>query len=126
MSQANVDSVMRGLEAWNSDDFDGWIDQFDPEVHWSALMEEFQGHVGAQQAWASFKRDGQLQVRCEDIRDLGDSVLFLGEITTTGRTTRLTFSGKLAQLFTFHDGKVVRVRDFPSHAEGLAAAGLSK
>jgi ketosteroid isomerase-like protein len=95
-------------------------------VEWSALTEEFRGHAGARQAWESFKGVVSLTVRFDDIRDLGESVLALGEITGTGRTTGLPIGGELAQLFTFRDGKVVRVRDFRSHAEGLEAIGLSE
>ena len=126
MSQANVDRFKRGVEAWNADDYDGWIEQFDPAVEWSALMEEFRGHAGARQAWESFKGDLGLKVRFDDIRDLGDSVLALGELTGTGRTTGLNVGGEVAQLFTFRGGKAIRVRDFASHTEGLRAAGLSQ
>jgi ketosteroid isomerase-like protein len=124
MSQENVEIVNRGVEAWNRDDFDTWIGQYDPEVEWFALMEVFRGHAGAQQAWESFKGDMQLRIRFDDIRDLGESVLAIGEIKTVGQTTRLDFTNEIAQLFTFRGGKIVSVRDFPSHAEGLEAAGL--
>jgi ketosteroid isomerase-like protein len=126
MSQANVDTFKQGTQAWNRNDFDAWIAQFDPELEWSALVEEFRGHAGARQAWESFKDDMQLEARFDDIRDLGDSILGLGEIIGTGRTTGLKVGGELAQLVTFRDGKAVRVRDFGSHAEGLEAAGLAE
>ncbi len=87
MSHDNVETFKRGLEAWNDDDIDLWIEQLHPEVRWSALMEEYRGHAGARQAWESFKGDMQLEVRFEEIRDLGDSVLGLGEIAATGRTS---------------------------------------
>ena len=56
MSQENVEIFVLGTEAWNRDDFDAWIDLFDPEVEWFALMEVFRGHTGARQAWESFER----------------------------------------------------------------------
>jgi hypothetical protein len=31
MSQDNVETFKRAVEAWNRDDFDAWIDLFDPE-----------------------------------------------------------------------------------------------
>jgi ketosteroid isomerase-like protein len=68
----------------------------------------------------------QLTVRFDEIRDLGDSVLALGEMQATGHTTGLNVTGELAQLVTYRDGKVVRTRDFGSHGEGLEAAGLSE
>ncbi len=126
MSQENVEIFKRGVEAWNGDDYDAWIDQYDPEVEWFALMEVYRGHAGARQAWDSFKGDMQVTVRFDDIRDLGESVLALGEMKTTGQTTRLNFTGELAQLVTYRGGKVVSVRDSRSHAEALEAAGLSE
>jgi ketosteroid isomerase-like protein len=124
MSQEDVESFKRGVEAWNSDDYDTWIANIDPEIEWTALMEVFRGHGGARQAWQSFKEDMRLTVRFDDVRDLGDSVLALGEIAGTGRTTRLEVGGEIAQLATFRDGKVVSFRDFTSHADALEAAGL--
>jgi ketosteroid isomerase-like protein len=126
MSEENVETFKRGVEAWNSDDFDAWIELFDPAFEWFALMEVYRGHAGLQQAWESFKGDMTLTVRFDDIRDLGESVLALGEMKTTGQTTRLDFTGKLAQLTRYRGGKAVSSRDFRSHAEGLEAAGLSE
>ena len=126
MSLENVELFKRGVEAWNGDDYDAWIDQYDPEIEWFALMEVYRGHAGARQAWKSFKSDMHVTVRFDDIRDLGESVLALGEMKTTGQTTRLNFTGELAQLVTYRGGKVVSVRDSRSHAEALEAAGLSE
>jgi ketosteroid isomerase-like protein len=126
MSRENVEIVNLGVEAWNLGDCDVWIDRYDPEIEWFALMEVFHGHAGARQAWDSFKGDVQLRIRFDDIRDLGESVLALGEIETTGQATGLNFTSEIALLFTFRGGKIVNVRDFPSHAEGLTAAGLSE
>ena len=126
MSQENVESFTRGIEAWNRDDLDVWIDQYDPEVEWFTLVEAYRGHAGARQARESLKSVQQLTARFDDIRDLGESVLALGEVETTGATTQLNFTGELAQLLTYRGGKVVSCRDFRSHAEALEAAGLSE
>jgi hypothetical protein len=126
MSQENVESFKRMVEAWNRDDFDAWIDQLDPEVEWFTLVEVYRGHAGARQAWESLKTAQQPRVRIDNLRDLGESVLTLGEVTTEGQTTRLGFTGELAQLATYRRGRVITLRDFPSRAEGLEAAGLSE
>ena len=124
MSQENVEVFKRGVEAWNGDDLDAFIDLVDPEIEWFALMEVYRGHAGVRRAWESFKGDMQLKVRFDDIRDLGESVLALGEMETTGQTTGLDFTTEIAQLVTYRGGKAVRTCDFPSHAEALEAAGL--
>ena len=126
MSHEDVEVVRAASEAWNRNDFDAWIHCFDPEVQWSALLEEFRGHAGIRQAWQSFKVDLGLEARYDDIRDLGDSVLALGELTGTGRITRLNLSNEIAQLATVRDGRILRFRDFASHAEALEAIGLSE
>ena len=101
MSQENVEVVRAAFEAWNRNDFDAWIQYFDPEVQWSALTEEFRGHAGIRQAWQFFKVDFQLNPRYDEIRDLGGSVLTLGELTGTGRITGLNLSNEIAQPATF-------------------------
>jgi ketosteroid isomerase-like protein len=126
MSEENVEVVRAAYEAWNRNDFDAWIECFDPEVQWSALMEEFRGHAGIRQAWQSFKVDLQLKARFDDIRDLGGSALALGKLTGTGRITGLNLSAEIAQLATFRDGRILSFRDFATHAEALKATGLSE
>jgi ketosteroid isomerase-like protein len=126
MSQENVESFKRGVDAWNNDDFDAWIDQFDPEVEWFTLVEVYREHAGARKAWESLKGTMQIRARFDDIRDLGESVLALGEMEGTGQTTRLDFTGELAQLVTYRGGKAVNIRDFRGHADALEAAGLSE
>ena len=126
MSEENVENFKRLVEAWNRDDFDAWIDQFDPEVEWFTLVEVYRGHAGAREAWESLKGTMQIRARFDDIRDLGESVLALGEMEGTGETTRLNFNGELAELVRYRAGKIVNTRDFRSHAEALEAAGLSE
>ncbi len=126
MSQENVETFRRGEVAWNSDDFGAWIELADPEIEWFALMEVFRGQRDARQVWESFKGDAGIMVRFDDVRDLGESVLALGEIEVTGRRTGLNVAQEVAQLVPYRNGKAVRVRDFGSHAEALKAAGLSE
>jgi ketosteroid isomerase-like protein len=114
MSQENVEILWRAVDAWNSDDFETWIDQYDPEVEWFALRAD----GGVSRAQGCPAGLGELQgrrgvtVRFDDVRDLGDSVLALGEIETTGRRSGLNVAREVAQLITYRNGKTVSVRDF--------------
>ena len=45
MSQENVEVFKRGVEAWNGDDLDAFIDLVDPEIEWFALMEVYRESV---------------------------------------------------------------------------------
>jgi ketosteroid isomerase-like protein len=122
----HVEAVKRATDAWNRDDYNAWIAYAHPDVEWTTVMEVFRGRDGARQAWDSFKAH-QLRTRHDDLRDLGgDVVLALGEVTAVGPTTGLNTGSQLAQLVTFRDGLAFRIRDFSTHAEALAAAGLAE
>ncbi len=136
MSQENVEVIKRTVEAWNRDDFEAFIAFLDPEIEWYTAIERFfegtqsvfRGHAGARAAWESYRGEDfeRLDVRHDEFRDLGDSVLVLGQITIVGRSSQVELTSEIAQLFTVADGRIVVARDFLSHAEGLEAAGLSE
>jgi ketosteroid isomerase-like protein len=65
-------------------------------------------------------------MRIQEIRDLGESVLVLGQADLTARTTGLEFTEEVGSLMIFRGGKVITAQDFLSHAEALEAAGLSE
>jgi ketosteroid isomerase-like protein len=136
MSQENVETVWRALEAWNTDDFDAFLAELDPEVEVHPAIEPaleggettYRGLDGARKAWDDYHGGAweRLTVQIQEIRDLGDSVLVLSHIDLTARTTGLEFHEELGQLITFRGGKAVRSQDFLSHAEAIEAAGLSE
>ena len=59
-----------------------------------------------------------------EFRDLGESVLVLGQIDLTARATGIEFSQEVGEVFDLQAGKIVRIRDFLTHAEAIEAAGL--
>jgi hypothetical protein len=54
ISEQNVGIVRRTLEAWQRDDFDGWLSGMDPTVEWHAVLQRlvegpesvYRGHEG--------------------------------------------------------------------------------
>ena len=136
MSQENVESVQRAVEAWNADDLDAFLAELDADVEWHPAIEPglegkatiYRGHDGARKAWREYRGEAweRLTNRPQEIRDLGESVLVLGQMDITARTTGIEFSQELGQLAEFRRGKIARVRDFLTHAEALEAAGLSE
>jgi hypothetical protein len=60
----------------------------------------------------------------QEIRDLGESVLVLGHLEVSGRTSGIESSQEFGQLVSFRAGKILRSQDFLTHAEALEAAGL--
>jgi ketosteroid isomerase-like protein len=136
MSRENVEAVRRGLEAWNADDLDGFLAELDPDVEWHPSIEPglegkeavIRGHEGARRAWREYRGEAweRLVNRPQEIRDLGESVLVLGRMEVTARATGIEFTQEVGELIEFREGKVVRVRDFLTHAEAIEAAGLSE
>jgi ketosteroid isomerase-like protein len=136
MSQENVEAVRRGVQAWNADDLDAFLAELDPDVEWHPSIEPaleggettYRGHDGARKAWDNYRGGAweRLTIRIQEIRDLGESVLVLGQADLTARTTGLEFTEEVGSLMTFRGGKVLRSQDFLSHAKALEAAGLSE
>jgi ketosteroid isomerase-like protein len=134
MSQENVEAVRRAFEAWNADDLDAFLAELDPEVEWHPSIEPaleggettYRGHDGARKAWEDYRGGAweRLTVRIQEIRDLGESVLVLGHLDLTARTTGLEFHEEVGALGTFRGGKILRSQDFLSHVEAIEAAGL--
>jgi ketosteroid isomerase-like protein len=136
MSRENVETVRRAFEAWNADDLDALLAELDPEVEVHPSIEPaleggeatYRGHDGMRKAWDEYRGGAweRLTAEIQEIRDLGESVLVLGHIEVTGRTTGIGFREEAGQLVTFRGGKILRTRDFLSHAEALEAAGLEQ
>jgi ketosteroid isomerase-like protein len=136
MSQENVETVQRAVAAWNADDLDAALAELDADVEWHPSIEPglegkattYRGHDGARRAWREYRGEAweRLTSRPQEVRDLGESVLLLGQMDITARTTGIEFSQEIGELFEFRGGKIARVRDFLTHAEALEAAGLSE
>jgi ketosteroid isomerase-like protein len=133
VSQENVETVRRAVEAWNGDDLDAFLAELDPDVEWHPAIEPgiegkatiYRGADGARKIWRQDRGDAweRLVNRPEELRDLGDSVLALGHLDLTARSTGIEFSQEVGEVFDLRAGKIVRIRDFLTHAEALEAAG---
>jgi ketosteroid isomerase-like protein len=65
-------------------------------------------------------------IRVERFIDAGDDVVVLARYTASGRGSGVQLEGEHGYVWTVRDGQAVRFRWFSSHAEALAAAGLSE
>ena len=136
MSRENVQTVQRAVDAWNADDLDAFLSELDTDVEWHPAIEPglegkatiYRGPEGARMIWRQDRGDAweRLTNRPQELRDLGDSVLALGHLELTARTTGIEFRQEVGEVFDLRAGKIVRIRDFLTHAEALEAAGLSE
>ena len=130
MSAENVQVVRQLVQAFNQRDLEAMTEWFADEVEWApggpAAVEQSvyrgrdevsKGFASTWETWEVFRADES------EIRDLGDSVVWLGR-------TRLTGHVELDQEFAIHfqlrGGKIVRFQGFLSWQEALEAAGLSE
>jgi len=135
MSRENVEAVRRAIEAWNADDLDAFLAELDADVEWHPAIEPglegkaatYRGPGGARKIWRQDRGEAweRLTNRPQELRDLGESVLALGHLDLTARTTGIEFNQEVGEVFDLRAGKIVRIRDFLTHAEALEAVGLS-
>jgi ketosteroid isomerase-like protein len=136
MSRENVETLQRAREAWDADDLNAFLAELDLEAEWHTALEQalegrastYRGHDGMRKAWSEYRGEawGGFTSQIQEIRDLGESVLILGHLDLTGRTSGIEFNQEFGQLVTFRDGKILRSEDFLSHAEALEAVGLTE
>ena len=67
-----------------------------------------------------------MRFEVERLIERDDDVVALGHLRNRGRTARLEVSQPHGQIWTFRDGKAVRMRWFGSVEETLAAAGIEE
>ena len=97
-SQENVDRFVELIEAINRADIPGALWFMDPEIRFDHRVTALQGvYTGLEDVRGAFtdftEHFESVQIRCPDVRDLGDRVLALGttHATGTGVETELPF-----------------------------------
>jgi ketosteroid isomerase-like protein len=66
----------------------------------------------------------ELRMEPLEIVDLGDHIVVVLSMSGRGRGSSVPVQMTFAQLWLVRDGKAVSLRDFPTKAEALEAAGL--
>ena len=134
MSQENVDKVRRSLDGWNRGDVDAWLQSAHPEIEWISDVARrvegsdtvFRGQAGMRRFWDEWHSVWQLTISLSDIRDLGNTVLAVGQMRARGETSGVDLEQPVAYVFEFDGGLVRRARAYSDLGEALAAAGLSE
>jgi ketosteroid isomerase-like protein len=132
LSQANIEIVRRGIEAWNRRDAQLWVTYAAPEIEWvpagpaaverpvyTGYDEVSQGLAAVWDTWDVFEFGES------EMRDLGDSVLWLGRVRMRGRTSHVELDQEFALHSLVSEGRFIRVQAFLSWPEALEAVGLA-
>ena len=67
----------------------------------------------------------EVRYEIQELHDLGDRVLLELRAEAAGRSTKIGVDWRFVPVYTFRDGKVVRMDRYADQAEALAAMGLS-
>jgi ketosteroid isomerase-like protein len=129
----NVETVRRSIEGWNRGDFDAWTQNSHPAVEFVSAVRRaaegdstpVRGLAEMRQFWDEWHGLWDVRIELEAVQDLGDTVVALGDIDTRGRTSGVQMEFPIAYVFEFDEGSFRRVSAYLSHAEALAAVGLS-
>ena len=126
-----MEIVRRLIGAWNRSEQDRLIGILDPEVVLDATRrlvnpKTYTGMQGMRrmvadrdEVWEAFRMEP------DEVLDAGDRVVAIGR--WVGRGSGIGVQQPVADVFTLHDGRVVRVEfGFTDRAEALKAAGLLK
>lgn len=136
MSQANVETILRGYRAFTAGDLDAIERILDPEVEW----------VGQGEVAAIADRGDVLDVLRERLHEeyqvTVDRCIGVGdEVVVSMRFSRIELDatderplqsrrsylvGRYAAVVTVSDGRVARVVEYPHLAGALAAVGLDE
>jgi ketosteroid isomerase-like protein len=142
MSQENVNRFLKATELFNRlgataadslnpEDINGFLGFMHPEIHFEpqqALIQgSYEGPAGVL-AWladlAEHYAGGRME--CEDVRDLGETVLALGTLRVTGRGSGIEIEVPLAVVAGFREGLIAQLRDYGDNQQALEAVGLSE
>src|SRR5438067_653769 len=133
MSEENVESVRTALQAWNWGEADLLLRYTAAEIEWMpagpAAVESavYRGHDEVASAYAAVWQTWDLfQFEGSQLRDLGDSVLWLGRVKMRGSASHLELDQEFAAHWMLGDGKLIRIQAFLSWQDALEAIGMAE
>jgi ketosteroid isomerase-like protein len=135
MSRENLEIVRQLIDAWNRGDVDGWLELVHPDGEWSSAIlrqvegdeaASFRGHLELRRFWDEWHEVWALTVEPSEIRDLGETIVVLGDMHTRGSKSGVDLDREVGYVMELEDGLVRRSRAYFSAEAALEAAGLPK
>jgi ketosteroid isomerase-like protein len=122
MSQENVEIVRRFLVV----DLDEALIYADPGIVWNPVEElSAQGHDAVRASTERWKSEwDDYELIPEEFADVGDRVVATVRFRARGRGSGIEVDGRLYDVFTLRDGRIVRMDQFTEQSEALEAVGL--
>ena len=132
MSRENVESVRRGMEAFNRRDFDTALQYMTEDATWAPFLARtetslLQGRSEIRAAWERQFEVMDLRAEVlEVVADASDRVVTRTLIKGRGHGSDLPIEGRFVQVVTFRNGLITSVESYEGVQEALDAAGLSE
>jgi ketosteroid isomerase-like protein len=134
MSEENVEFMRKVVDAWNSGGVEAVLPLYPEDVVWYPFPEgpesssALHGHEGIREVMGGWTDSfDDYTVVLHEIRDLGDTVVALGETSGTISGSNVPVRQPIGVVaWDFRDGKIGKARFFPSWGEALEAAGLEE
>ncbi len=131
MSRENIEIVRRLYHAMNARDLAAVSELTHPDAEWIPDSRVGEGPVRGREAVIRFFMDraemfDQLHAELERLLEKDDKVLAFVRTTGRGKGSGAEFEIRIGQLWTVHDGLVVRGEGYGDRSKALEAAGLSE
>ncbi len=136
MSQENVETVRRMLEAMNARNVEGMEQLITPDMEWRPVLTAggdlerpvYRGTAGIGEYFADLDETFEgTEARVVELEPIGPThVLFGGVVTARGRQSGVPIEQEIWALFELRDGKIRRGAAHRTKAEALAATGSSE
>jgi ketosteroid isomerase-like protein len=133
MSEENVETMSRAIDAWNRGDLAEFLARAHPDLEWHPVLAAgvegsggvYRGLDGAQQFWDEFRAMfDEFRIAIQDARAVGTSVLILGRIQ--GRAhSGVPVDTPWGAVLEMRDGLCVKTEEFLDLQSALESAGMS-
>lgn len=132
MSKQNLEVVRRSLAAWNRRDLDRTLEEMHPdgEVDWSESRGPHSGIYRGRERVRRFYEEwlelfDEVDIQPEEFIDVGEHVVVPNRGFARGREG-VTVAASSTQVFTFREGKIVRLRLYQDMETALKSVGLAR
>jgi ketosteroid isomerase-like protein len=129
MSEENVETVRRNIEAWNRRDLTAWLASYSPdaEIDWSRARGPLKGFYrdrGERETlWNEFFFTfEEARIETHGFTDAGSEVVVSNTTHFRGRQG-IEVTASSTWVFTVENGQITRLRLFQERAEALKAVG---
>jgi ketosteroid isomerase-like protein len=121
--------VRRGYDAFNTGNVEGTLALVHPDIEWNTYLVPgpgggtYRGFEGVRELWNDV-RNIFIDYRNdpEELMEIGDKVVAFICISGRGSLSGAEVEARIAHVFTFRDGKIIRVDSHEDRDEAMRAA----